>query len=152
MRLTLKLEGFEELKRAFQEIPETARGKIRKALEDSYRLVVAQLAEYPSQRSGSRYKRTGTLRAAWLDGEEDNNFAFASEGGGGFAFTSKITNKATSPRGVAYAGYVQGAETQAWMHKGVWQTDGQVLQKNESAIQGKFEDALDQIAQELDQV
>jgi hypothetical protein len=74
----------------------------------------------------SSYRRTGTLGRRW---------------------TKKVTTSAEGILGVVgnntvYAPWVQSSRFQAWMHRGRWQTDEQVMERNRGRIVGFFEAAV----------
>jgi hypothetical protein len=71
-----------------------------------------EVSNYPPERPGQTYERTGTLRENW-----DVHVSTQGE-----ALAVEISNDATGPDGRAYAVYVIG-ERQAWFHVGRW-TDG----------------------------
>lgn len=80
--------------------------------------VRARLKTYPPARSGQRYRRTGRLGAGW-------------------SVTTRLTgNGATlsAANDVEYAKWVQNKPTQAWMHKGRWDTAQDILASEETAI------------------
>ena len=84
------------------------------------------MADYPPQRPGTSYVRTGTLGRRW---------------------TTKI---AQAPSGLigtvgnntSYGPFVQSSQFQAWMHRGRWQTDAQVAERNERDIVADFNTAI----------
>lgn len=88
--------------------------------------IEAALKAYPAQRSGSSYRRTGTLGRRWT--------------------TRPIREADTVGREVGnntvYAPFVQSDEMQAYMHRGVWRTDADVLRREAPAIVRDVEDAL----------
>ena len=99
---------------------------LRPPMERSMLLLMADMAKYPRQRSGSRYRRTGTLGRRWTKSVR------ADYGG----LTGAVGNN------TPYGPYVQSAERQAWMHQGVWQTDEAVAHRRQSEIVGDFERAI----------
>ncbi len=99
---------------------------LRPPMERSMLLLVADMAKYPAQRSGSRYRRTGTLGRRWTKSVR------ADYGG----LTGTVGNN------TSYGPYVQSAERQAWMHQGIWQTDQSVAHRRQSEIVADFERAI----------
>ena len=88
--------------------------------------IEAALKVYPPPRSGSTYRRTGTLGRRWT--------------------TRPIREADTVGREVGnntrYAPFVQSDEFQAYMHRGVWQTDADVLRREGPAIVRDIDDTL----------
>lgn len=99
---------------------------LRRSMERSMLLLMADMAKYPRQRSGSKYRRTGTLGRRWTK-------SVRSEYGG---LTGIVGNN------TPYGPYVQSAERQAWMHQGVWQTDEAVAHRRQSEIVGDFDRSI----------
>ena len=83
---------------------------VQEPLRSGMRRVGRRLATYPAKRPGQTYERTERLRDAWMG-------------------AAVIVQGMNARMGVQtrYARYVQGDGTQAWMHKGRWQTDKQAL-------------------------
>lgn len=99
---------------------------LRPPMERSMLLLMADMAKYPRQRSGSRYRRTGNLGRRWTKSVR------ADYGG----LTGTVGNN------TPYGPYVQSAERQAWMHQGIWQTDQSVAHRRQSEIVADFERAI----------
>ena len=98
----------------------------RRPMERSVLRLQADMAKYPRQRSGSRYRRTGTLGRRWTK-------SVRAEYGG---LTGVVGNN------TSYGPYVQSAERQAWMHQGVWQTDESVAHRRRNEIVADFNRAI----------
>ena len=87
------------------------------------------MAEYPPQRTGSRYRRTGTLGRRWTT--RVNRSGNGVEG--------RVGNN------IAYGPWVQSKRFQARVHRGHWtNTDEDVLERNRRAIEDDFARAIDQ--------
>lgn len=97
-----------------------------------YRLQ-ARLAQYPAQRSNSRYVRTGQLGRHWWQRVTVGN---------GMA-TGEVGNNVQSPDGVRYAPLVQSKRFQSPIHRGRWQTDQSVLDENIREIVRDFQRAIE---------
>jgi hypothetical protein len=82
---------------------------------------------YPPERLNSTYRRTGSLRKEWTTQTRDQGF------------TVVVGND------IEYGPFVQSQQDQAWMHKGFWQTDQQVLDKEEDNITEMVSDAIAKI-------
>lgn len=88
--------------------------------------IEAAMKVYPAQRSGSTYRRTGTLGRRWT--------------------TRRISAPGMVGREVGnnteYAPFVQSSELQAYMHRGVWQTDEEVIERLAPGIRRDVEATL----------
>ena len=84
------------------------------------------MAEYPTQRPGSAYRRTGTLGRRWIT-------SVSRKGGG---LVGKVGNNTT------YGPFVQSSQFQARVHRGRWQTDADVMDRNKAAIEADFARAI----------
>jgi phage gpG-like protein len=92
------------------------------ALSGAADLVRAEIKRYPAPPAGSTYIRTGTLGGSW---------------------TKRVNGlKAIIGSNIAYAPYVQGADRQAWMHKGRWQTTADVARSQAPYVKRFIERAL----------
>lgn len=95
---------------------------------------IAQLAEagtpYMTKRKPRGYKRTGLLKKSWT--------AYVENDG------QSLIGIVSTP--VPYAGYVQGGKesqpSQAWMHKGIWRTTDDVVEKHKGSITRDFNAAI----------
>jgi hypothetical protein len=123
---SIEIKGVDELIRKL--------GKVEgvKVLEAPMKRSVYRLqrdmADYPAQRPGSSYVRTGTLGRRW---------------------TVKISRRSDGVEGrvgnnTVYAPFVQSHRFQARIHRGRWQTDAKVVDKNRQAIVADFERAIKQ--------
>lgn len=88
--------------------------------------IEAGMKVYPPPPSGSRYRRTGTLGRRWATRPIREVGAVGREIG----------------NNTRYAPFVQSDEFQAYMHRGQWQTDAQVLRREAPAIVRDVEEAL----------
>ena len=100
---------------------------LRAPMQRAVHRLQAAMASYPPQRSGSTYRRTGTLGRRWT--------TRISESGQGI--TGKVGNN------TAYGPFVQSEMFQASVHRGRWQTDSQVLEQEQAAIVADFERAIE---------
>lgn len=98
---------------------------LRRPMERSVLLLHADMATY-QRRLSLHYRRTGTLGRRWTT-------SVRAESGG---LTGTVGNN------TPYGPYVQSAQRQAWMHRGVWQTDEDVLNRHRSEIVADFERAI----------
>jgi len=104
MRLAIKVRGEmvrQGLENIHQEIPAVGRRRMRTIANR----VVRRMQEYPAERPGQDYTRTGTLFRRWMI-KEINKIGYSIQ---------NLT---------PYTHYVVGdafGTSQAWMHKGRWQ-------------------------------
>lgn len=85
-----------------------------------------KMADYPPQGANvTGYVRTGTLGRQWEHRVEDDGRRGIAE------------NKQTP-----YAGYVQSAVQQAWMHRGRWSTDAEIAEQEADTVAGFFREEI----------
>ncbi len=89
--------------------------------------VQTDMQKYPPQRAGSAYRRTGTLGRRWT--------------------TPRVISEARRVEGsvgnnTSYGPFVQSSQFQARVHRGLWQTDAQVMERNIPVIVSEFEAAI----------
>jgi len=100
---------------------ERAASHVRPVMERSVSRIRKPLKVYPPQRPTS-YIRTNHLMNAWTSRVEKGGF------------------RGVVGNNVKYGPYVQSAEKQAWMHKGHWQTDEDVVEEQRNRIIKDFDD------------
>lgn len=116
-----------EVRRMLAETPKALERAMRGAMNDATALLLRDLQTYPSQRTGSTYKRTGTLRRSWSREIQGDGFALRGIVG---------SNENMAP----YNRVVQDADMQAEIHRGRWTNTAQnVVERNQGAIQDMFE-------------
>ncbi len=106
---------------------------LRRAMGRSVAALQRVIQPYPPPPPDSSYKRTGTLGRRWQ---------------------ARVMDRGPTVRGVlknptSYAPVVVGEETQAEVHKGRWKTDRQAANEALPVIQGYFDGALEDVAQEI---
>lgn len=99
---------------------------LRDPMQRAVLRVLRDMQEYPQQRAGSAYVRTGTLGRKWTTKIEQE----------GEYLTGRVGNN------TEYGPFVQSRQFQARVHRGRWQTDAQVVNRNAAAIIGDFEAAI----------
>lgn len=108
-RTTVDDSGFHAVQRAVVNAPAPTRRRVSSRLQrNTKRWAEQELSNYPPERPGQDYERTGTLRASWD--------VHVSTQGQQLEVT--IENDATQ-NGRTYPQYVIG-ERQAWFHKDRW--------------------------------
>lgn len=115
--LTTKIRGNDKLSKKFDGLPRGVRGRACAAA--AFVLMGNErkgLKYYPAKPAASTYVRTYDLRFGWQ----------ASKWGDGTKI--KIVNA------VPYAGFVQGDNQQAYMHKGRFRTVSKILDDNKKSI------------------
>jgi len=88
-------------------------------------IIKTEMTNYPPERPGQRYRRTGNLGRSW-----DVSFQSRSMDGLEQSIFTELD----------YSPYVEkapgdGEPDQAWMHEGRWQTDAQVAAESEDLIE-----------------
>jgi hypothetical protein len=110
----VQVEGLDALLKTLDGLPEEMLDEAEDAVDKSVKLLAADAADYPPQRSGSNYRRTGTLGRRWGSKVERRG--------------SRINALADNP--TSYGSEVMGPDDQAEVHKGRWRTTTQVLLDN----------------------
>lgn len=103
---------------------------LRPPMQRSLHRVQRGMADYPPQRQGSSYRRTGTLGRKWTSARP----VITSSRDG---ITGRVGNN------TPYGPFVQSAMFQARVHRGRWQTDERVLREALPAITRDFQGAID---------
>lgn len=117
--LEIEVRGLERLVRslsAFEVFRVLRPGMIRGMAR-----VVNAMADYPAPPEASTYRRTGTLGRRWTQTQPSVEETTTE-------LRVKVGNN------TSYGPWVQDAQFQAWMHRGRWQTDEEMLRANEGAI------------------
>lgn len=123
MRLTIKVKGGilvrQGLENIHLETPQVGRRRIRTITNR----IVRRMQEYPEERQGQTYRRTGNFFRHWrIDQLEKLGYM--------------IQNTATR-KGRLYGQYVVGdayGTSQAWMHKGRWPSFRDVTEEELEAL------------------
>lgn len=131
LNLTITIQGVQQLMRKLGRA--TAVQTLRVPMERSLARLQRALATYPSPPPASTYRRTGNLGRSWK-----TRMATSAD-----SWEGTLSNAVRGPRGQSYGPFVQGARTQAGMHRGRWITDEQALQQERPAIERDFKDAID---------
>jgi len=124
MTVSIHIAGIDALQR---KLGQDFRRVLRPPMQKAVHLLQADMADYPPQRPGSAYRRTGTLGRTWTTEVTDVNSGV--EG--------KVGNM------TEYAPLVQSRQFQAAVHRGRWQTEQDVLARNMARIERFFQDAVD---------
>ncbi len=116
-----------EVRRMLAQTPAALERAMRGAMNDATALLLRDLQTYPTQRTGSSYVRTGTLRRSWSRELQ----------GDGLALRGIVGSNANM---APYNRLVQDADRQAPIHHGLWtNTIQNVVSRNERTIQEMFE-------------
>ena len=130
IQLTVEVEGQRQLSARLRRWPSVLRKHWRRAGSKSTKTLKRIAGRYPPAPPQSTYTRTGTLGRRWDERVGD--------------FEAVVENP------TPYGPDVMGDEDQAWMHRGRWRTESQVLKAGESEIAGFYEEALENAARELE--
>jgi hypothetical protein len=122
---SITIKGVDELMRKLDKA--AAIDTLKPPMQRSVMLLQRRMAQYPTQRVGSSYIRTGTLGRRW---------------------TTKITRSRAGLTGkvgnnTLYAPFVQSNRFQADVHRGRWQTDEAVVNRSLKRIESDFTRAID---------
>jgi hypothetical protein len=125
-QLSIKVNG-ELVRKGLQdlsaELPKIGRQQIRTMLNR----VVRRQQEYPAERPGQKYRRTGTLFSHWAIKEIDKGYLLSND---------------ASHKGRAYAQYVVGdayGTRQAWFHQGRWNLTRDVVEQEIEKLPDEIE-------------
>jgi len=124
---SIRIEGVDKLMRKFNSLRQI-HSILRPPMQRSVMILQADLAKYPSPRPNSSYVWTGTLGRSWTPRVRTE----------GDRLVGRVGTK------VIYAPFVQSQQFQANIHRGRWQTDVQVLERNRTRIMRQFESAIKQ--------
>ena len=102
---------------------------LRDPMQRAVLRIQRDMQEYPTQRVGSTYRRTGTLGRLWTTRVQQNS---------GY-LEGKVGNR------VKYAPFVQSRQFQARIHRGRWQTDERVVNLNARTIVRDFEATIERV-------
>lgn len=121
---TIRIDGLDELRALLGDT--VTLEKLEPAMHQVVAYLWRQMAAYPQQRAGTTYRRTGTLGRRWI---------------------TRVKNKYSKLEGqvgnnTSYGPWVQSDRFQADTHRGIWQTDRQVLEDSERLIQEIFEERI----------
>jgi hypothetical protein len=126
---TIEIRGLDALQRKLNSIAGASLAQVlRPPMQRAVLLLQSDMADYPPQRSGSSYRRTGTLGRTW---------------------TTKVENIPGGVQGkvgnvTEYAPLVQSEQFQSAVHRGRWtNTDEQVLRRRLAQIERMFQVAVD---------
>lgn len=133
----LEVRGLDRWLAALSDAPAILREEVEEGAERGLEHLRRDGAHYPSPRPGQRYQRTYELRRGWLEARPRARW---SEGEG-------ISLSLDNP--VPWAKWVQGTDTQAWMHKRRWWTVDEIMARNEAAVRGELETALQRAAHRI---
>lgn len=124
MSVTITITGAEEIVRRLDNA--TATQTLQRAVMRSVNLLANRMAKYPPARAGSSYVRTGTLGRRWTT--EVKTMSDRVQG--------KVGNN------TVYGPWVPGKLFQATIHRGRWQTDQDVMDRELPRIEGYFREEL----------
>lgn len=116
---------------------------LRDGMEESLAILHGDIARYPRQRSGSRY-----VRGRGMANSRGQVRRLTSQRLG-TRWTTRVSTSGGEIKGevgnnVTYGPYVQDAQRQARVHRGVWQTDEDVINQNQREIVGVFDRVINQ--------
>jgi len=128
-KVAVEIEGLDEAMARLRRMDSVA--WMTRPMEQSLRLLQAKLADYPSERAGQTYVRTGRLGKSWT------------------VETLEQTPKRVRLRlgtNVVYAPWVQSKNFQARIHRGRWMTEADAIRQNQRQISAIFAAAIRRVA------
>jgi hypothetical protein len=137
---TITIKGVNKLQRKLGKVASI--NVLRDPMERSVKRIQRDMADYPPQRAGSRYIRGYGMEGGPRTSERLGQKWTTRVRRSGNGLIGKVGNK------VSYAPWVQSERFQAWMHRGRWQTDQQVVNRNRKAIVDDFQRAIDRALSE----
>lgn len=126
MDLDIRVE-FDDLRRVIEIAGSLA--PLRPVVERSVARIQAFMQVYPPQRSGTKYRRSGTLGRRWTTQITTWNDEIIGEAG----------------NNTSYGPFVQSDAFQAHWNDGIWQTDAQAIEENRSGIETDFQSTIQAI-------
>lgn len=130
--IKVEWDGLQELIGSLQNLPKRVSQEVQKAQEEDLRDVASVLADYPPQKPGTHYIRTGTLGLGWLTASPKTKIL-----GGGLNFEAAIVNQ------VGYSEKVQGSPGQTdEFKKRDWKTVDQALAETDARAQARIDKAV----------
>jgi hypothetical protein len=141
---TIEINGLKEIIDKFDKLPREVQRALRKTMDNSLLELQQNVVEmgYPPQRTNlvRPYKRTGTLGRSIGIGAKPTVYSITGSG-------SNIQGKFGT--NLAYAKYVIGDETQAYMHKQWWWTMSVVKNRAQDKIKQLWDMTITSIKQKL---
>lgn len=124
--IDIYIDGLDELNHKLGEAATTH--ILRRPMNQSVIHLEGQMKVYPPQRSGSSYRRTGTLGRRWTHSISE----------------SPNEIRGTVGNNTAYGPFVQSRQFQVRVHQGRWQTDEQVIEDEQLTIEDFFRFAVNE--------
>ena len=125
MTARIEIKGMDKLLRKVKDLEKM--DGIKAAIKLAGEHIENIMKTYPPERLDSTYRRTGSLRKQWTKKIRDKGF------------TIVVGNA------IEYGPFVQSQQDQAWMHKGFWHTDEQVVKQEEGRVKEMLADAINKI-------
>jgi hypothetical protein len=124
----IEISGMKNLQRKLERIQDLE--SLRKPLRDNAEDFREGMTDYPPRRVGQTYIRTLTLGRLWTVSPVRRTW------NGLEVAIGNVT---------PYVKWVQSSLVQAWMHKGRWKTELQVLQEKEEGMRRRMLQHIDKI-------
>lgn len=122
----IDIEGLDELLREIDRLKDDLHDILGAATDDALALLLGRMQTYPAPRGS--YQRTGNLRNSWRK----------EAVGSGDVLGFVVSDPGIAP----YNRYVQSRASQAWMHRGRWQTAEDVAEQEEEKVTAMLRQAL----------
>lgn len=127
--MPITVTGLDQIIQGFRVLPSQVGSDVRESLRPVLRDMRGQLARYPAERPGQRYRRTGRLGRGWTETQE----RYVVRGGGSIDLI--LENR------VDYVDQVQG-DDQGILFIGRWQTVSSIQTAFEGDIVIAVEDGV----------
>lgn len=128
IEMTVTIRGFDAMLRDLRAGVAVADREVAAAVASVLDEAKERAADYPPERSGQTYIRTGDLGSAWATAQPLTARS-------GHTVTMRVQNL------TPYSGYVQDAADQAAIHQGRWDTTAQILRDLEPLSEREIERA-----------
>ena len=131
LRFEITINGDQAVRNELRNAASSMRGRVRRATyawAESRVMSQLAVAQYPPERPGQRYRRTGNLKRGFYINQTDRGVTIGNR--------------------MNYAGYVVGdgqGRGQAWMHKGRWYTMRSIIDKQRPRLKAGIEDEVQRL-------
>lgn len=128
--MAIKVEGLPALQKKLGKLATIE--YLKDPMKDSLFVLEKRLSIYPPARSGSTYRRTDLLGNSWTTRTKTTSSTITGEAGNPVEYAPLVM---ADPKGGS-------SITQAWMHKGRWATDLEILEEKTKAMARIFNTAI----------
>jgi len=123
----VEIQHLPEVQAAIGKLGSEIQPLLRTVSGQARRILIDALSEYPAERPGQKYVRTGQLGRGWQRSSPIDQ-------GRGFQLVNAV----------AHAGFVQG-DQQGWAFRGRWRPASQIAHDHEEEIMALYESAVQEL-------